>query len=136
MANELTFKRLREKVTETMGTQKNLGGAAFVVMRNNGSVLSGKTGTYEFDLEGALEVHEGDKAADYGGNSIMTKNRARVEVIKALGQQEVRIDKTLIKMAALKSEAEANAVLKSSKEKSSKANLQDEAAAKARSGWR
>jgi hypothetical protein len=28
------------------------------------------------------------------------------------------------------------AVLKSSKEKSSKANLQDEAAAKARSGWR
>ena len=25
MANELTFKRLREKVTETMGTQKNLG---------------------------------------------------------------------------------------------------------------
>jgi len=130
MANELTFKRLREKVTETMGTQKNLGGAAFVVIRNNGSVLSGKTGTYEFDLEGALEVHEGDKAADYGGNSIMTKNRARVEVIKALGQQEVRIDKTLIKMAALKSEAEANAVLKA------KANLQDEAAAKARSGWR
>ena len=130
MANELTFKRLREKLTETMGTQKNLGGAAFVVIRNNGSVLSGKTGTYEFDLEGALEVHEGDKAADYGGNSIMTKNRARVEVIKALGQQEVRIDKTLIKMAALKSEAEANAVLKA------KANLQDEAAAKARSGWR
>ena len=130
MANELTFKRLREKLTETMGTQKNLGGAAFVVIRNNGSVLSGKTGTYEFDLEDALEVHEGDKAADYGGNSIMTKNRARVEVIKALGQQAVRIDKTLIKMAALKSEAEANAVLKA------KANLQDEAAAKARSGWR
>jgi hypothetical protein len=130
MANELTFKRLREKVTETMGTQKNLGGAAFVVMRNNGSVLSGKTGTYEFDLEGALEVHEGDKAADYGGNSIMTKNRARVEVIKALGQQAVRIDKTLIKMAALKAEDEANAVLKA------KSNRQDEAAAKARSGWR
>ena len=130
MANELTFKRLRDKVAETMGTQKNLGGPAFVVIRNNGSVLSGKTGTFEFDLEGALEVHEGDKAADYGGNSIMTKNRARVEVIKALGQQEVRIDKTLIKMAALKSEAEANAVLKA------KANLQDEAAAKARSGWR
>jgi len=95
MANELTFKRLREKLTETMGTQKNLGGAAFVVIRNNGSVLSGKTGTYEFDLEDALEVHEGDKAADYGGNSIMTKHRARVEVIKALGQQAVRIDKTL-----------------------------------------
>ena len=130
MANELTFKRLREKVTETMGTQKNLGGAAFVVMRNNGSVLSGKTGTYEFDLEGALEVHEGDKAADYGGNSIMTKNRARVEVIKALGQQAVRIEKTLIKMAALKAEDEANAVLKA------KSNRRDEAAAKARSGWR
>ena len=130
MANELTFKRLREKVTETMGTQKNLGGAAFVVMRNNGSVLSGNTGAYEFDLEDALEVHEGDKAADYGGNSIMTKNRARVEVIKALGQQAVRIDKTLIKMAALKAEDEANAVLKA------KSNRQDEAAAKARSGWR
>ena len=58
MANELTLKRLREKVNETIGTQKNLGGAAFVVIRNNGSVLSGKTGTFEFDLEDALEVHE------------------------------------------------------------------------------
>ena len=95
MANELTLKRLREKVNETIGTQKNLGGAAFVVMRNNGSVLSGKTGTYEFDLEGALEVHADDNPIDYGGNDIMTKQRARVEVVKALGKQVVRIDKTL-----------------------------------------
>lgn len=95
MANVLTFKRLREVAAETMATQRHLGGAAFVVLRNNGSILSRKTGTFEFDLENALEVHADDNPIDYGGNDIMTKQRARVEVVKALGKQVVRIDKTL-----------------------------------------
>lgn len=98
MANELTFKRLREKVAETMAIQRNLGGNAYVVVRSNGSVLSGKTGMFEFDLEDALEVHEGDEPSDYGGNSIMTKKRARVEVIKALGKNAVIYDRAIKKL--------------------------------------
>ena len=95
MANELMFKRLREKVAETMATQRNLGGNTYVVTRSNGSVLSGKTAMFEFDLEDALEVHADDKPSKYGGNEIMTKTRARVEVMKALGQQAVRFEKAL-----------------------------------------
>ncbi len=94
-AKKLMFQRLREIAAETMRSQKDLGGKGFVVVRCNGSVLSRKTGTFEYNLEDALEVQEEDSPSDFGGNKILSKQRARVEVIKALGQQAVRYDKTL-----------------------------------------
>lgn len=92
--NLLTIRRLRETVAEAMATQRHAGGTGHVIIRQNASVLQ-RNGVYGYDLFDALEVTEGSRPDDFGGNECVSKTKARVEVIKALGKQAVVYDRTL-----------------------------------------
>ena len=95
MANALTFKRLKETVAEQMSEQRQAGGSSYVIARPNGTVLSAKTGTYNYDLFDALEVPEDSNPQLFGGNACITKSEARTGLIKALGRQAVKYDKAI-----------------------------------------
>lgn len=66
-----------------------------VVMRTNGSVLSDKTGTFEFNLKQPFEVSQGTDPKMLGGTAVVSQEEALRKMAGNLGGILVCLEKRL-----------------------------------------
>ena len=94
-ADIMHLQRQRRLLSQTLSDLRNLGGNRMVVMRADGSVLSNKTGAFEFNVEHPFEVSAETDPKLFAATAVVTQEEAVRNMANTLGGYLVAVEKRL-----------------------------------------